>query len=238
MDGLEAVGDPELRATFLWATAQERPVTADDLASAHRLHRNVARSRLERLANAGLLRSTYERRTGRQGPGAGRPAKLYAVAPQLEAIEFPARRYEALVALLLDALPADAGPERVREIGAEFGRQLGRAAGLRPVKSIPKGLARLREALGDLGYQVSVADASPESAVLVTPTCPLRPLIRTHPGGTELDRGMWAALVARALEGTGVDQITCDTPSCQRDDADCRVLLTLKRSRSRQLSDA
>ena len=231
MDGLEAVGDPELRATFLWATAQERSVTADDLASAHRLHRNVARSRLERLANAGLLRSTYERRTGRQGPGAGRPAKLYAVAPQLEAIEFPARRYEALVALLLDALPADAGPERVREIGAEFGRQLGRAAGLRPVKSIPKGLARLREALGDLGYQVSVADASPESAVLVTPTCPLRPLIRTHPGGTELDRGMWSGLATCALAGVQTADVVCETCGCLDANASCRVAIAFRKTR-------
>ncbi len=228
MDGLEAVGDPELRATFLWATAQERPVTADDLASAHRLHRNVARSRLERLATAGLLRSTYERRTGRQGPGAGRPAKLYAVAPQLDAIEFPARRYEALVALLLDALPADAGPDRVRKIGAEFGRRLGRAAGLRPVKSIPKGLARLCEALGDLGYQVSVVDASLEHAVLATPTCPLRPLIRAHPGATELDRGMWSGLVTRGLAGVQAGDVVCQTRGCLDANASCRVAIAFR----------
>ena len=71
MDTLEAAGDPELRAALLFARGQERPVTADDLAAAHDVHRNVARSRLERLVEAGLLAPGYERRSGRTGPGAG-----------------------------------------------------------------------------------------------------------------------------------------------------------------------
>ena len=88
------------------------------------VHRNVARSRLERLVAAGLLASTFERRSGRNGPGAGRPAKTYAVRPGLEAIEFPSRRYETLLGLLLDALPAAARTERLRGVGAAFGDEL------------------------------------------------------------------------------------------------------------------
>src|ERR671934_1412922 len=99
---LDAVADPDLRAALLFARSQVGPITADDVAVGLRLHRNVARSRLDRLAAAGLLEVTHERRTGRSGPGAGRPAKVYSVAPELDAIQFPDRRYEELVALLVD----------------------------------------------------------------------------------------------------------------------------------------
>src|SRR4051812_23263519 len=88
MPGLEAVGDPAARATFAYVRAQPAATSADEVAAALGVHRNVARARLERLAEAGLVVAAYERRTGRSGPGAGRPAKLYRPAPEMEAIEF------------------------------------------------------------------------------------------------------------------------------------------------------
>jgi predicted ArsR family transcriptional regulator len=221
MDALEGVGNPELRATLLWASSRSAPVTADELAAAHGLHRNVARSRLERLVSAGLLRTTYERRSGRRGPGAGRPAKLYAVSPQVEPIEFPRRQYESLVGLLLAAQPDG----RLAEIGAEFGKQLGRSAGLRPVRPVRKGLERLCSALGRLGYQVSLIEAGDRHAVLQTPTCPLRPVVRAHPEATELDRGMWSGLAAVALPGIETSAVCAD---CWDSTAQCRVSLELR----------
>src|ERR671922_1818672 len=104
---LDALADADLRAALLFARSQVPPVTSDDAAVALRVHRNVARSRLDRLTAAGLLDVTHERRTGRSGPGAGRPAKVYRVAPELEAIEFPPRHFDDLVAALLEELPAN-----------------------------------------------------------------------------------------------------------------------------------
>src|SRR3954451_13421911 len=124
MHRLDALGDWGLRETLLFARAQELPVTADEVAAAHQVHRNVARGRLERLADAGLLIASFERRTGRTGPGGGRPAKTYRVAPELTAIEFPERRYEQLIGLVVDALPERARPDRLSEIGRAFGREL------------------------------------------------------------------------------------------------------------------
>jgi predicted ArsR family transcriptional regulator len=227
MHRLDAIGDRDLRETLLFARAQPAPVTADDLAAGQRIHRNVARGRLERLAEAGLLIASFERRTGRTGPGAGRPAKTYRVAPELTAIEFPQRRYEQLIGLVVDALPEAARRDRLHEIGIAFGRELAREARLRSAKTFRTALGRVCAALGGLGYQASIAELSGERAVIATATCPLRPLVRAHPGLATLDRGMWAALVARALEGTDVVQIVCDTPACDRDEADCRVLLKL-----------
>jgi predicted ArsR family transcriptional regulator len=227
MDELEAVGDPELRATLLYARAQERPVTADDVAAAHDIHRNVARARLERLVDAGLLATGFERRTGRTGPGAGRPAKTYAVPPELDSIEFPVRRYEQLLGLLVDALPPKNRAERLHEVGVTFGRELAHAAQLRPSKSVRAGFDRMCAAVRRLGYQASVEDLTGDRAVLATPTCPLRPLVRAKPEAADIDRGMWAGLAEAALEGVRVGQISCETRDCLENHASCRVLVEL-----------
>src|SRR5207253_5118296 len=162
MHRLDAIGDQELRETLLFARAQPRPVTADEVASAQRIHRNVARGRLERLAEAGLLIASFERRTGRTGPGAGRPAKTCRVAPELTAIEFPKRRYEQLIGLVVDALPERARRDRLHEIGIAFGRELAGEARLRSAKTFRTALSRLCAALGDLGYQASIAELTGE----------------------------------------------------------------------------
>ena len=227
MDFLAAVGDPELRDALLYARGQARPVTADELASAKGVHRNVARSRLERLVDAGLLAPAYERRTGKSGPGAGRPAKTYSVVPQLESIEFPASHSESLTALLVDALAGGGGREQLRETGVAFGQELGRAAGLRPVKKLEAGFERLCEAVRSLGYQASVEHVDSSGAVIASPTCPLRPLVRARREAVEIDRGMWAGLAACAVSGVDVSRVRCETRDCFDDHASCKIRLDL-----------
>lgn len=227
MDELSAIGDPELRATLAHARSQSRPVTADEVAAALDVHRNVARSRLERLAEAGLLVPGYERRSGRSGPGAGRPAKTYTVPPELVAVEFPVRRYESLLGHLLDALPARGRRVQLREVGIAFGTELALAAKLRPSKSLRTGFERVCAAVGRLGYQASVEEVSERGAVIATPMCPLRPLVRARPEAAEIDRGMWAGLAAEALSDVEVTSVECETRDCLADHASCRVLIKL-----------
>jgi len=229
MDHLAAVGDPELREALLFARSRARPVTADELAQEKGLHRNVARSRLERLVEAGLLAVSYERRTGRSGPGAGRPAKTYSVVPQLESIEFPADPSEPVAALLVDALVARSGNEPLRAVGVEFGRELARAARIRPAKRLTTGFERVCDAVRRLGYQASLEHADENGAVIATPTCPLRPLVRARPEAVEIDRGMWAGLTSCALDGVGVGEVRCETRDCFDDHASCKVVFELAR---------
>ena len=233
---LDALGDAEIRATLLYARSQAHPVTADDVADARGVHRNVARGRLERLAKAGLLIASFERRTGRSGPGAGRPAKIYRVAPELSAIEFPERRYERLVGLLAGELTERARTKRLGEAGAAFGRELAREARLRPARRLGTALERLCAALGRLGFQASVVDVAAltapgavkagSRATIATSTCPLRPVVRAQPELAALDRRMWEALVGAALEGAGRGEVACETHRCLDDRADCRVVVT------------
>jgi predicted ArsR family transcriptional regulator len=232
MDELEAVGDPELRDALLFARGQARPVTADELAQEQHVHRNVARSRLERLVEAGLLAPAYERRTGRTGPGAGRPAKTYAVVPGLAPIEFPERRYEALLGLLVEGVSA----KRLHAIGASFGEELARSAGLKTSKVPKRAFEEMCRAVRSLGYQASLEEVDGTSAVVATPTCPLRPLVRAQPKAAEIDRGMWAGLAAHALAGAEVEQVECETHDCLVDHASCRVLIKLRTANARSVN--
>jgi predicted ArsR family transcriptional regulator len=227
VDFLEAVGDPGLRATFSYALAQPRPVTADELAEAQGIHRNVARSRLERLSAVGLLAAGYERRTGRSGPGAGRPAKTYAVEPQKEPIEFPGRRYEKLLGFVLDALPSRARQQRLRAIGSQFADELLQATRLRPSRTLAATAARVCEVVRASGFQAAVSKAGDRTAVIETATCPLRPLVCERQVAAELDRAMWARLAMRALKGAESGRIECETCRCGGD-GPCLVTLTLQ----------
>ena len=226
MDWLEAVGDRELRSALAFALAHPRPVTADELAASGGTHRNVARSRLERLADAGLLARGSERRSGRVGPGAGRPAKTYAVTPHVRAIEFPQRRYEKLLALVVDALPKNSRRQRLRALGAAFADELLRPVRLKPAKTLATAAQRLCAAVRKLGFHAAVAEVGDGVAVIETATCPLRPLVREHSGVAELDGGMWARLAAHALDGVEAGNIACATDACHGEGS-CRVTLTV-----------
>jgi predicted ArsR family transcriptional regulator len=227
VDRLGAVGDPGLRAALLFVRAEARPVTADDLAEARGIHRNVARSRLERLVSAGLVEADFERRSERSGPGAGRPAKTYRAAPDLSGIEFPARHYETLLGLLADELPRD----RLRAVGAAFGHELAHAAGVRPAKPTTEGLERVCSALRSLGYQATLEHADGNEAVIATPNCPLRPLVVAQPGAGMIDEGMWAGLTEAALTGHRADAIACEACGCLDAHASCRIHLYLQSRR-------
>jgi predicted ArsR family transcriptional regulator len=232
MDALEAVGDPELRAVLRFVRSRRSPVSADELAAAQAVHRNVARSRLERLAEAGLLVSMFERRSGRTGPGAGRPAKVYAPAPETAEIEFPERNYAELVGLLVDALPARGRKKRLQELGVALARPLARRAELAPASDSCRGVEQVCDALGRLGFQASVEEVAEDTVVISTPTCPLRPLVVARPELAEVDRGMWCGLLEAGVDGVRASKVVCETRDCLDDHASCRVVATLKRSRS------
>src|SRR5438270_3830595 len=206
MDRLAAVGDPGLRSALAFVRGAESAVTADELAEHDGVHRNVARSRLERLAGAGLLEASFSR--GRGGPGAGRPAKTYRAAPELATIEFPAHRYEDLVGLLAE------GRTDLRDVGAAFGRRLAKAVGLARTRNLDDVCAGLRR----LGFQ-----AACDGDAIVTPTCPLRPLVAAHPELAAIDEGMWTGLVGRPA--------SCAVAGCLDPTAPCRIQVLIQSRR-------
>jgi predicted ArsR family transcriptional regulator len=227
LDRLAAAGDPQLRRILLYARGRRDPFTAAEAAAALDVHRNVARGRLDRLAEAGFLDVALERRGTRRGPGGGRPAKVYRVAPELEGVEFPDRRLAELITLLVKRVPARDRRKALREAGEDFGRRLARAAGLKPSRNVETGLERVCDAIASLGFQASVVSFSGDHAELASPTCPLRPLVVKCADAAGIDRGMWAGLVECGVRGVSADRVHCEMPHCLTRDAACSVLLSL-----------
>jgi predicted ArsR family transcriptional regulator len=233
VERLDAVGDPELRRTLLFVRARARPVTSADAAEALGLPRTVARWRLEKLVASGLLVSGSERRSGRSGPGAGRPAKTYAPAAETAAIEFPRRRYERLLGLLVDAVPRRRRKGQLEQVGIDYGRELAAAAGVRRASTMPRALERVCRGLGELGYQAAVDSVTGNSAEIVSTTCPLRPLMTAEPGAQAIDEGMWRGLVEAATGTYGVG-IRCRTHDCLDGKGPCRILVSFDHDAGRK----
>jgi predicted ArsR family transcriptional regulator len=217
-----------MRSTLLFVRSQTAPQSADEVAAALGVHRNVARSRLERLAGAGLLLASFERRTGRTGPGAGRPTKVYEPAPELSAIEFPERHVDALVAALIDDIdPAERDGALVRA-GTTFSGALAERSGLRGSSALPAAAEAVCAALRRLGFQATVDRIEGSEAVIRTPTCPLRPIVQTSPDAVAVDHGLWAGLLKRVLRGGSAATVTCETHGCLEPGSSCEVRLRIE----------
>jgi len=228
VDALTAIAQPELREIVLFARTQAQAVSADDVSRHFDIHRTVARSRLDRLAAAGLLKVTFERRSGRTGPGAGRPTKLYSVPPETVALEFPERHYDRLVSRLVSALPAAEREQALRAVGEEFAQDLSESVKLGRSHDIRTAAERACAALGKLGFQAVVTDVTEEQVTITTPTCPLRPLVLANPESAAIDRGLWIGLVnAHLPENGGGRTVSAETCDCLDCDASCRVVLDL-----------
>jgi predicted ArsR family transcriptional regulator len=108
LDTLSSLADPTRRRVYEFVSLQGRRVSRDEVASGAGIGRTLAAYHLDRLAAEGLLAIGYQRRSGRTGPGAGRPAKLYERAEGEVAISVPPRDYGLAARLLADAAATDA----------------------------------------------------------------------------------------------------------------------------------
>jgi predicted ArsR family transcriptional regulator len=129
---LSTLGDATRRRVYEHVAGQDAPVSRDEAAAATGIARTLAAYHLDRLADEGLLTVAYARRSGRTGPGAGRPAKLYARADREVAVSVPPRDYHLAARLLADAAAADTGGTTRRalaEAAERLGHELAEEAG-------------------------------------------------------------------------------------------------------------
>ena len=187
-----ALAEPTRRRLYDHVAGQSDPVSRDEAAAAVAVPRATAAFHLDRLVDDGLLEVHFERRTGRIGPGAGRPAKLYRRADCTVEVSFPERHYDLAGDLLAAAMAAaeDLGesPRAVlARLAYERGRDLGAGA--------PPGDGRAA-ALGVLehhGFEPRVEDGAVTLA-----NCPFHTLAREH---TDLVCGMNLRLLEGVLDG-------------------------------------
>src|SRR5207249_8860935 len=113
--------DPMRRGLYRYVRGRRRDVSRDEAARALGVSRNLAAFHLDKLVAQNLLDTSYRRLTGRRGPGAGRPAKLYRCSDRQLDFTLPPRRYALAGHLLALAITT------ARSAGSE--RALGRVAG-------------------------------------------------------------------------------------------------------------
>ena len=133
ISAVAALDEPTRRRLYDYVVRQPEPVSRDDAAAALQLPRTTAAFHLDRLVDEGLLDVVYQHRTGRIGPGAGRPAKSYRRSDQQVAVSLPQRRYDLAGRLLSSALQdaersGDSPRATLDQRAYQLGRQLGDTA--------------------------------------------------------------------------------------------------------------
>ncbi|MET9700512.1 transcriptional regulator [Streptomyces sp. NPDC006529] len=147
IEAIAALQDPVRRRLYEYVAAQGREVGRNEAAEAAGVARTLAAHHLDRLAEAGLLDSGSRRLTGRTGPGAGRPAKVYTRARTERSVSLPARDYRTAAELLAEA---------AEEAGLDAGLRAAarrRGEALRGAAAPCAGLEEAMEVLASRGYE-------------------------------------------------------------------------------------
>jgi predicted ArsR family transcriptional regulator len=195
-DTLSAIGllDERVRRDlYEWVVAQDRPVGREEAARATGISRALAAFHLDRLAAAGLLTAGYRRLTGRVGPGAGRPARVYERSREEFAVSLPERRYERaaeLFALALERAGDGTPPRSLTQAAETLGEELGSATRRRAPER------RLLSALQAGGYE-PVSDAT---GTIRLRNCPFDTLVADH---RDLVCGTNLAMAEGIVRGAG-----------------------------------
>jgi predicted ArsR family transcriptional regulator len=202
LGAIAALAEPTRRRLYDHVVRQHGAVSRDEAASALGLARTTVAFHLDRLVDEGLLGVEFGRRTGRSGPGAGRPSKLYRRSGCQVAVSVPERRYELAARLLADAVAeaerSGASPRAVLDERAYRGGRELAAAGI--------GLVATLEESG-------FAPVAEDGDIALT-NCPFHALAHTH---TELVCGMNLQLLAGLLDALAPTGLTArQAPSADR----------------------
>lgn len=208
--------EPTRRRVYDFVAGSHDPVGRDDTAAGLGISRELAAFHLDRLVTGGLLETEYRRRSGRTGPGAGRPAKLYRRTDRELAVSFPPRHYDAAADVFAEGLGRLQDPaaiaavaEVARERGAELGGEARRSAGSRPSRR--RLLTALLDLLGRAGYEPEIDQAN--GAVCLR-NCPYHALVADH---REVTCGMnlaWAQGVATAIDSRLQPELAANEGYC------------------------
>ena len=207
IDAITSLGEPLRRRLYRAVVDAGSPVSRNDIAAVTGVPRSTAAMHLDRLVAVGLLRAEHRRLSGRTGPGAGRPSKLYtAVAGDLLA-SAPERHYELAGELLASA--AERADRERTSVRAALGMEA-RAAG----KAIGLAHAPLDRALSACGY----APRENAAGDIVLENCPFHALAARH---TELVCAANLELLRGIAEATEDDRVAVLEPA----DGRCCVAL-------------
>lgn len=213
-DDLTAVAllaEPVRQRLYQYLRERGEPVGREEAAQHCGIAARLAAFHLDRMAGAGLLDVEYRRISGRSGPGAGRPAKLYSISSREFEVVIPQTQYALAASMMATALDGGAdGAKGLEEVAATVGEGLGEEIRkqARTRKARHEAVARK---LTQLGYEPQLA----ESGVWTLRNCIFAELSTAH---RQLVCGMNAALVAGVLDGARVPSLRIERrapgPAC------------------------
>lgn len=194
---LSPLAEPLRRAVYLYVAAKRTDVSRDKVASALGIGRSLAAFHLDKLLEHGLVEARYRRLSGRTGPGAGRPSKLYRATEEIR-VTVPSRDYELAARLLVEASRRDRRLETVEAVAFEAGRAAGSAAGRRDVSAAAV-RRRLRRLLAERGYEPHAARGD-----IRLRNCPFHALAEEY---RDTICPMNRALITGMLDGLGAQDL-------------------------------
>ncbi|MFC3998355.1 helix-turn-helix transcriptional regulator [Nocardiopsis sediminis] len=197
-DPLAAVGvlaEPLRRRLYRHIVDHGGDVTRAAAADAVGAQRTLVAFHLDKLVEAGLLEVSRGKVSGRDGPGSGRPAKLYRRAGREHSVQLPPRDYATAARVLAEAVLREGAEDALHTAAREEGVRQGKALAPDERPDAAGGLARCLERNG---YEPAPDPADP--AVLRLRNCPFHALARDYP---PLACGMNLELLRGVLEGAG-----------------------------------
>ena len=206
--------EPRRRRLYDYVAHAAKPVGRDEAAGALEISRELAAFHLDRLVEAGLLRTEYRRLGARRGPGAGRPAKLYRPADGELEISLPPRRYERAAAVFAEALANLSGGMGAEAAGA-VARTRGESAGtdarrLAGSSASPEAVRdSLLSLLDESGYEPGLDSLTGEVRLH---NCPYRSLSQSHRELTCRMNVAWAEGVVAGLADPTIQAASATVP--------------------------
>jgi predicted ArsR family transcriptional regulator len=164
-----SISDPVRRSLFDFVTRSESAIGRDEASTALGIPRGTVAFHLDRLVESGLLATQFQRLTGKIGPGAGRPSKLYRLAESEVTVSVPERHYDLAAELLSSAIEeSDRSSEPIRQAVIRVSTARGRA---------------LRNSAGSFTAMLWAAGYEPqntEAGGMILTNCPFRRLALSH----------------------------------------------------------
>lgn len=186
IEAIAALQDPVRRRLYEYVATADHEVSRNEAAEGVGIQRTLAAFHLDKLVDVGLLATESRRLSGRSGPGAGRPAKLYRRSGAEHQVSVPARDYRTAADLLAEVAEVARLDTELRAAARREGRA---ARAAEPVED----LAAAEVLLAARGYAPRVAD----DGVLRLVNCPFHVLSQRYPA---LVCGMNLALLEGLLE--------------------------------------
>ncbi|MFD4180796.1 helix-turn-helix transcriptional regulator [Rhodococcus sp. NPDC058514] len=190
ISAVSSLDEPARRRLYDFVRRHPEPVSRDQAAEALGLARQTAAFHLDKLVDEDLLTVAFARRSGRTGPGAGRPAKLYRRSDREVAVQLPERSYELAGQLLAQAIDdAERTGESPRTTLGLRAKDLGLALGADAGPTDDEIVAALERC----GYE-----PRQEGDDIALVNCPFHTLAEQH---TEMVCGMNLELIGGLLAG-------------------------------------